>query len=202
MERDKDFESPLERPSILSFMIVALLLGTDIGGRLANGASKGDVAFEFAAFALTFLILGAKFISLTQIFLDPNLSEEERARSKQEREAWNLRAAAPLRELTSEIEEQFRIWELTPDESELCLLLLSGLRVEEVRELEHSAGTSFAALSASLYQKAGVGSRKELLGFFFSSFAEVQVPREVPGDAPEATPEVQGELQLPDHPRG
>lgn len=153
------FESDLERLSILSFMIIALLLATDIGEKLSDGLSRSEEGLELAAFALCFLILGAKLIQLTNLLLDPNRNLEP-AEPPEESRQWQEDVRPQLATLRVAIEKQFDLWDLDEEERVLTLRTLSG-KASPV--FEESNATE------KLFKKCGLNGRVELLHFFFSS---------------------------------
>lgn len=64
------------------------------------------------------------------------------------------------------IYRRFEQWELTPSESEIALFLIKGLSVQEIAELRNTRGGTVKSQSSTIYQKAGVRSRHELVAYF------------------------------------
>lgn len=61
------------------------------------------------------------------------------------------------------INEHFRRWGLTAAESDVALFLIKGLSVADIAALRHTRDGTIKAQSASIYRKAGVSSRSELI---------------------------------------
>lgn len=95
-----------------------------------------------------------------------------------------------------EIAARFEVWGLSPAERDVALLSFRGLKISEIAEARGTrVGTTKAQLS-SVFHKAGVSSKAELLAVFmdvFLDFGAADEPDQVwaePVDAPtEAAPE-------------
>lgn len=75
----------------------------------------------------------------------------------------NLRAARGA--FGDVLEELFQEWRLTVSEREVAILLLKGLSVAEIGDLRRTRPGTVKAQCASIYRKAGVNSRGQLLSF-------------------------------------
>lgn len=62
---------------------------------------------------------------------------------------------------------QFERWKLTPSEMDVATLLMKGLSVEECALALQCSDAAVRELVASLYNKAGLVSRHQLLGYFW-----------------------------------
>jgi DNA-binding CsgD family transcriptional regulator len=83
-----------------------------------------------------------------------------------ERDAWRARAAQAHQGLARAVGEQFRVWELTPAEREVALLLLRGQSHKEIAVATGRSERTVRQHAVALYHKAGLGGRAELAGFF------------------------------------
>jgi DNA-binding CsgD family transcriptional regulator len=87
---------------------------------------------------------------------------------REERAAWRASAEAALEGLGHAIEAQFRIWRLTPTESEVALMLLKGYGHKEIAALTGRSERTVRQHAGVVYDKAGISSRAELAAFFLN----------------------------------
>jgi len=88
------------------------------------------------------------------------------AAQKVERDAWRARAERALRGLGSAVDEQFRIWRLTPSEREVAVLLLKGHGHKQIAAATGRSERTVRQHSVAVYQKSGLQGRAELAAFF------------------------------------
>lgn len=93
-------------------------------------------------------------------------TEQESERLADEREEWRERAADALIGLGAAISAQFEIWELTPTERKVALMLLKGLSHKRVARITGTSERTVRQHSVSIYKKSGLAGRAELAGFF------------------------------------
>lgn len=74
----------------------------------------------------------------------------------------SLRAAQG--EFFAMLNVQFDRWELSKAERDIALLTVKGLSVAEISELRHTSQGTVKSQNSSIYRKAGVNSRTQLLG--------------------------------------
>lgn len=65
------------------------------------------------------------------------------------------------------LEEQFAKWQLTKSEKEVGLLLIKGLSLDEIAAVRETKEKTVRQQASSLYKKAGLAGRHELVGYFF-----------------------------------
>lgn len=154
--------SPFVAASIL-LATVAVLVGVDLVGDLASGASGWHVVVELAAVALA--VGGA-------VALGWHAREEVRtlrrdlSATREEAERWRRDAEELLRGLGDAIDEQFARWDLTPAEREVGLMLLKGLSLRETAEARGTSERTARQQARTIYAKAGLANRSELAAFF------------------------------------
>lgn len=86
-----------------------------------------------------------------------------------ERDAWKTSAEKSLEGLSSAIDRQFGVWQLTPAEREVALLLLKGYSHKHVASETGRSERTVRQHATSLYGKAGLNSRAELAAFFLDA---------------------------------
>lgn len=92
---------------------------------------------------------------------------EARAQTWQsEADLWREQASAALRGLGAAIDDQFDLWQLSPAEKEVGLLLLKGLSHQEVAAVRGTSVRTIGQQARALYRKGELGGRAELSAFF------------------------------------
>lgn len=69
-------------------------------------------------------------------------------------------------ELLSVIERHFEEWKLSPSERDVALLLIKGLSTQEIADLRETKAGTVKSQTSSIYQKANVKGRNELVAYF------------------------------------
>jgi len=88
------------------------------------------------------------------------------AERQAERDAWRKSAEQALAGMATAIAAQFDAWGLTPAEREVALLVLQGLGHKEIAVRTGRSERTVRQHAAASYEKAGLGGRAELAGFF------------------------------------
>ena len=88
------------------------------------------------------------------------------AAQRDDRNAWKASAEAALEGLGQAIDAQFRVWRLTPTESEIALLLLKGYGHKEIAAFTHRSDRTVRQHASVVYDKSGLSGRAELSAFF------------------------------------
>ena len=160
-----------------------LVIAIFVGGVFASSAI--EIAFEFAegedisamADDVLWFVISAVLLS---IFL--------RERYVQKRELNELRnqlsrARGKLaqidqssRQLGAEyrtiIQKQFDAWNLSTSEQDIVVLILKGLSFRQIAELRNTRDKTVRQQASSVYQKADVSGRNELVAWFFDDLLE------------------------------
>lgn len=68
--------------------------------------------------------------------------------------------------------ERFKAWGLSRAESDIALLSLRGLKISEIARLRETKEGTIKAQLSSIFHKAGIGTRTELLGIFMDEFLD------------------------------
>jgi len=69
-------------------------------------------------------------------------------------------------ELLTVIYSKFDQWQLSPSENEIALLLIKGLTAQEIADMRNTRPGTVKSQSSTIYQKAGVRGRSELVAYF------------------------------------
>lgn len=76
------------------------------------------------------------------------------------------------------LDAQFADWALTEAERDVALLTIKGLSIAEIAELRGGAQGTVKSHSASIYRKAGVTGRTQLLSFFIEDLMAEPLSRQ------------------------
>lgn len=69
--------------------------------------------------------------------------------------------------------QQFRLWQLTPSESEIALLLLKGLSFDEIADVRQTKQKTVRQQATSIYRKANVNGRHEFSAWFIEDLIAI-----------------------------
>lgn len=79
-------------------------------------------------------------------------------------------------ELLAVIHGRFEEWHLSPSESEIAMLLIKGFTAQEIADLRATRPGTVKSQSSSIYQKAGLRGRNELVAYFVEDLLQVNLP--------------------------
>ena len=161
------------RTSMILFVVIALLMATDLTIEFRHGESIALQSFELVIF--TSALAGIAFhwwqmaaARRRSARLDVELAQAraEVLRSSEDARRWNAEAQNVLDGLGAAMDRQFDRWGLTPAEREVALLQLKGLRHRAIAELRHTSERTVRQQALSIYRKSGLDGRSDLAAFF------------------------------------
>ena len=82
----------------------------------------------------------------------------------------NSKLLAVQTELANIIEAQFKDWRLSPAEREITWLMIKGFSFLEISDIRTVSEKTIHQQSASIYKKANVHNRHELISGFIEDF--------------------------------
>ncbi|MEM9429361.1 MAG: LuxR C-terminal-related transcriptional regulator [Pseudomonadota bacterium] len=85
--------------------------------------------------------------------------------------------SAASRAFAELLEERFQCWGLTPAERDVAWFTLKGFSIAEIAALRETSDGTVKAQSASIYRKAGVSNRTQLLSLFIEELLDVPPSR-------------------------
>jgi DNA-binding CsgD family transcriptional regulator len=155
------------------FAAIAVLIGVDVVGDRASGASGLHLGAETAVFLLALAGLawlwGQVVLSWHRERQLQHRLADARAdvgRLQADAARWRGEAQALLQGLGAAIDRQFAQWGLSAAEREVGLLLLKGLALKDIAEARGTSERTVRQQALTLYRKAGVAGRAELSAFF------------------------------------
>ena len=69
-------------------------------------------------------------------------------------------------ELLAVIDLKFEVWELTPSEQQIAMLLIKGFSAQEIADLRDTRPGTVKSQCSAIYLKSGVAGRNELAAYF------------------------------------
>jgi DNA-binding CsgD family transcriptional regulator len=96
-----------------------------------------------------------------------------------ERDRWRASSREALEGLGRAIDAQFDVWQLTPAEREVALMLLKGYGHKQIAALTGRGERTARQHAGVVYEKAGLGGRAELAAFFLQDLMLPEAEREV-----------------------
>ena len=156
----------------LRIILVVALLSIIVGGTIDLLLDEPEDWLSFHVIFESLMIAGALVMATTlwmgwwrsaQSVDQLRRSLEE---SSVERDAWRSSAVHALEGLSRAIDRQFDLWELTPAEREVALLLLKGHSHKAIAKHTKRSPPTVRQHAAVVYKKAGLSGRAELAAFF------------------------------------
>ncbi|OUD10000.1 helix-turn-helix transcriptional regulator [Marivivens niveibacter] len=72
------------------------------------------------------------------------------------------------------VEERFEQWALTPAERDVALFAIKGMTTAEIASLRNTSEGTVKAQTASIYRKAGVSGRPQLISLFIEDLLDAE----------------------------
>lgn len=123
---------------------------------IADLLDDSESPFHIAVESIVFLsITSILFVELRRVsHLSRDISREQ------------IKTARLSGELLAVMKNQFSLWELSPSESEIALLLIKGLSMREISEARQVKEKTIRQQATSIYSKSGHAGRHELAAHF------------------------------------
>ena len=156
----------------LRVILVVALLSIIVGGSIDLLMDRPEDWLSFHVIFETLMIAGAVVMATTlwMGWWRSARSVDELRRSlearSEERDAWRSSAEHALEGLSRAIDHQFDVWELTPAEREIALLLLKGHSHKAIAKHTQRSAQTVRQHAAAVYKKAGLSGRAQLAAFF------------------------------------
>lgn len=151
---------------LISFGIIAVLIGWDLLSDYAEGVEPLHVVVEFSLLLIAAAMFG--FV-LTQMIRGKRRLRQLNTRlhsARSESRQWRERYQSTIRGLGEAIQNQFEAWQLSQAEAEIALLLLKGLSLKEIAAVRETGERTVREQARAVYRKAGLSGRSELSAFF------------------------------------
>jgi DNA-binding CsgD family transcriptional regulator len=104
-----------------------------------------------------------------------HLLTQDLALANQQAQQWREANRELIGGLAVQIQKQFDVWQLTPAEAEVGMLMLKGLSHGEIAHVRNASERTIRDQARAIYRKAGVTGRTELSAFFLE---DLLLPRQ------------------------
>ena len=148
------------------FALIAGLVLVDLVSDARSGIALEHLVLEGSALVLALAGIAFLLRDLRRTRRRARLLSGEVATSREEAEHWRRETRDLLAGLSAAIDQQFEIWQLSPAEREIGLLLIKGFSLKEIALLRSTSERTTRQQAQSVYRKAALSSRAELAAFF------------------------------------
>lgn len=157
----------LSQWAIVLCLFVLVLITLDILGDYREGVSWTHLLTEVLILMISLVgivYFGRLYYELAQSKI--HLLTQDLALATQQAQQWREANRELVAGLAAQIQKQFDIWQLTPAEAEVGMVMLKGLSHAEIAQLRNASERTIRDQARAIYRKAGVAGRTELSAFF------------------------------------
>ncbi len=153
-------------PFLIIFIIIFALGITDIVNDFNEGLPISHMAHEFGLLSLVSCLIYYQFKLIKKKRININQLSQAvdglRARNEElEQEIKKFRG-----DFQRVIDKQIEYWQLSGGEKDIAKLMLKGLSMKEIASLRTTSEATVRQQASSIYRKANVKDRLELIAFF------------------------------------
>ena len=141
------------------FGAIALFVALDLATDRGEGVSAAHIAAELAVLIAAALGLGAMLWRYSRM-------RRALAQARQDAGRWQEENRELVQGLGAAILLQFGDWGLTSAESDVGLLLLKGLSLQEIADLRATSERTVREQARAVYRKSGLAGRNVLSAYF------------------------------------
>ena len=141
------------------FGAIAVLIGMDLITDRGEGASAVHIAAEFTVLIVSAVGLGAMLWRLGRL-------RRALADAREDAGRWQSDNRHLVQGLGVAIARQFAAWGLTEAESDVGLLLLKGLSLQEIADLRETSERTVREQARAVYRKSSLAGRNALSAYF------------------------------------
>jgi len=148
-------------------LLVFVLITLDFLGDYRDGVSWTHLLSEVLILLISLagiVYFGLLYYQFAQSKI--NLLTQDLAVANQQAQQWREANRELIAGLAVQIQKQFNIWQLTPAEAEVGMLMLKGLSHGEIARLRNASERTTRDQARAIYRKSGVAGRTELSAFF------------------------------------
>jgi DNA-binding NarL/FixJ family response regulator len=149
---------------------VLVLLGLNAGINLTLDATglwpRAHTSLEILTAVIGMLAAGALWWGWRRSAASEAAALRSLEERRQERDAWRESARRAMEGFGNAIDAQFDLWELTPTEREIALLLLKGYSHKRIADLTGRRERTVRQHGVVIYHKSGLAGRAELAAYF------------------------------------
>lgn len=173
-------EAPIRlgsRQVLLSAFVLFVFISSalEIGFEFAEGETLGTMADDLLWFIVSAILLG--------LFIFERRQQQKQLRDLSGQLAGVRGKLARLdtksQELAAQyravIQKQFDEWNLSASEQDIVILILKGMSFREIAGLRNTRDKTVRQQASSVYRKAGVTGRNELVAWFLDDLLEPDI---------------------------
>lgn len=152
--------------------IIVVMHGFDLWQDLTNGAPNLHLAWEAVMIGLgttSFVLLVLSALKKAKR-LESRLDE-----TRKDLQEWREKARLHTEGLTTEIDQQFVRWGLSPAEKEVGFLMLKGLSFKEAAEIRKASERTVRQQAQDIYRKSSIAGRNEFTAWFLEDLLTSKV---------------------------
>ncbi|HPE48746.1 MAG TPA: hypothetical protein PLR76_10125 [Hyphomonas sp.] len=141
------------------FAAIALFIGFDLITDRGDGAGAGHILAELSVLVAASFGLGAMIWRLRRL-------HRALADARQDAGRWRDENRELVQGLGVAIARQFSAWGLSDAETDVGLLLLKGLSLQEIADLRETSERTVREQARAVYRKSGLAGRNALSAYF------------------------------------
>ena len=141
------------------FGAIALFIGVDLITDSSEGAGAGHLAAELTVLVVASFGLGAMLWRLGWL-------RRALADAREDAGRWQAENRELVQGLGVAIARQFAAWGLSDAESDVGLLLLKGLSLQEIADLRETSERTVREQARAVYRKSSLAGRNALSAYF------------------------------------
>ena len=141
------------------FAAIALFIGFDLITDRGDGAGAGHILAELSVLVAASFGLGAMIWRLRRL-------HRALADARQDAGRWRDENRELVQGLGVAIARQFSAWGLSDAETDVGLLLLKGLSLQEIADLRETSERTVREQARAVYRKSGLAGRNALSACF------------------------------------
>jgi DNA-binding CsgD family transcriptional regulator len=148
-------------------LFVFVLITIDITGDYRDGVPWTHLLTELLILMLALsgiVYFGWLYYQFAQAKI--SFLTQDLALANQQAQQWREANRELIAGLAIQIQKQFDVWQLTPAEAEVGLLMLKGLSHGEIAHVRNASERTIRDQARAVYRKSGVAGRTELSAFF------------------------------------
>jgi DNA-binding CsgD family transcriptional regulator len=159
----------MNKDKIISFMLMLIILFKllDLYIDFSNAAELHHLIQEIVLIALSLILFVYLIRDITWSTKQAKLLSSQLNQSRQHAEQLSQAVIDSKKAFFNAINSQFDVWQLSPREKEIALLMIKGLSNSEIANVCDKSEKTVGHQASAIYKKANVQGRHELAALFF-----------------------------------
>jgi len=164
----------MDKDKVISSLLILIIIFklTDLYIDFINSVQSLHLIQEIVLILLSLAMFIYLIRDITWRSKQASLLVTQLKKSKLHAEQLSQRVIESKKTFFNAINEQFELWQLTPVEKEVALLLVKGLSNAEIAQVRSKSEKTISHQASSVYKKANVQGRHELAALFFEELIQ------------------------------